>query len=564
MQQKQGHQPGLTAEERAAIRREKVRLNVKAYRQRKKLMQQGQCNSTEREAKSSSVVELRWIPESTLESLCVDNHRNKPLEKSLKVRKSTEVIEREADQIPTTKLYSLRELDLEKEYTTALIDDFRLRFLPCDQFMPPRARALERLAAPCASWITRAFNLAFYRERAAVRAMMRSIALGLIAIEDCREDVRRKALNSYQTSLVAVRRYIVYVGERRLDPADLLALLLSCHVAAMYELAVNVSLVDMIRHVEGITALILHQISGNSQLPESFYDLIDEFRVMEMCFCLPMRRVSLLMNFRNRTSRNRVGADDDSLRTNENNNSYMGGLIEIADQICMAMVKLDGLKPFRTTDHAADTLPGVIGDSYGILDTLRAWKENFLAFYGSSICNLGSHHSFAKSLEFFSLPIAATWAYGLAYRLFALDTLISAMLALSQIRHPNDSLSHISWIPDQESIAHAAVDMLETARLLLRSLPWFYQQDIGITGRTLSILPLGAVSHAFANAVWQDSVKANVNSGCKDFPMANAVPVLLSRDLAMYEEMALRAKACGLPVVSEQLLRALETSSTPA
>ncbi|KEF57754.1 uncharacterized protein A1O9_05674 [Exophiala aquamarina CBS 119918] len=560
MKQKQTQYHGLAAEDRAAIRREKVRLNVKAFRERKKMIQQGHRDSTETEIKCSSAVELRWIPEKTLEALCVNNHRNRAPEKTPNATKSAEMIKKEANQISTMRPCPMLEFNLEKEDTSALIDDFRSRFLPCHQFMPPLTCALERSAAPCASWITRAFNIAFYKERAVVRAMMRSIALGLIAIEDCREDVKRKSLDSYQTSLVAVRRYVVYVGKKRLDPADFLALLLSCHVAAMYELAVNVSLVDMIRHVDGITALILHQISGHSHLPETFYDLIEEFRVIEMCFCLPLRRISLLTNFKNRT--NRAGADGHSLRTAEKNTSYMGGLIDIADRICTVMVKFDGLKPFKETGHTTDALREVVGDAYNILDTLKTWKEDFLAVYGSSICNLGYHHSSTKSLEFFSLPIAATWAYGLAYKLYALDILISAQIALSEIGETDGRLSHARWIPGQDSLAHAAVDMLDTARLLLRSLPWFYQQDIGITGRTLSILPLGAVNHAFCNDIWQDLVAVNVHFGCNDTPTTSSVPLLLSRDLAMYEEMALRAKACGLPIVSEQLFQSLETSST--
>lgn len=551
----------LTAEDKAAIRREKVRLNVKAYRARQKHKQQTQNAGSQSAATSNAPTGLRWVPERRLEAMSANNykHSNRDPKTLQNGRESNQMVNGKTNQFSMTELCLMREPDPQTQYTTGLIDLFRTRFLPHGLTMPPSACTMERLATPCASWVTRAFYLAFYKDKAAIRDMLRSIALGLLAMENCREDVRVKSLHAYRTSLTEVRRHVVHVGKSKLDPSDFLALILSCHVAAMYELAVNVSLNNMIRHINGIAALILHQTSGNSSLPENFYDLIEEFRIMDMCFCLAIRRTSMLIGFKNRTVR--IGVDGRSPMVTDKSSSHMGALIDIADRICVAMVNLDDLKPFVATDRMARALLQVVEESYDILDDLKIWNEEFIALHGSSICNPG-YDSSTEDLQFLSLSVASTWGYSLAYRLYALDTLISAMKTLSRIEVPDRPLTDPQMILDRSSLLQAQSDMLDTARLLLRSLPWFYQEDIGITGRTLSILPLESVRRAFSNDVWHDSTAVSVDPECHDDLMTNCVPELLSRDLAMYEELSHKAKACGLPILSEQLLRSLERSSS--
>lgn len=539
----------LTAEDKAAIRREKVRLNVKAYRERQKQKQQSSTDDSRPKDTFNTQIKLRWVPEQRPKALNRARHRMQKPKRTGNIQESHAKV-KETNQLSTKGLSLVRQPNLETQYTNALLDQFLFRFLPRGWMNRPSTNRQVRLAAPCASWITRSFDLAYYQEKTAIKDLLRTIALGLIAIEECREDFWRKSLVSYRMSLTEVRQRIVHVGQSKVDPSDLLALLLSCHVAAMYELAVNASLFDMIHHIDGIAALIMHAVSDTGYLSESFCDVIEEFRIMEMCFCLTMRRTSLLLGLQDRTVY--MNADGTSLTSPRKSVSHMGILIDIADRICVAIVKCDGLQPLVATNQTAAALLQIIKASYNILDDLEVWKKDFLAMYGSSIYHLDDDTS-SEDLEFSSLTVGSTWCYSLAYRLYALDTLLSAIQALSHIREKGVLLCESPLIHCQSSLAHVQADMLSTGHLLLRSLPWFYQKSIGVTGRTLSILPLAAVWRAFSNEVWQAPPalkRDSKSSGAAIMP--NFVPELLSQNLAMYDQLALNAKAVGLPLVSEQ------------
>lgn len=543
----------LAKEEKLAVRREKVRLNVRAFRERQKQKTKSPPDGPRTNGKWNTHITLRWIPErrpyATSEEINKNNKNRKP-KRTRDAWESEAIVKKETSHHPSTKNVNVdpclvRQPDPEIQYTYALLDQFLSRFLPCGWDKVPSTCRQERLAAPCASWLLRAFHLAFYKEQAAIKDMMRTISLGLLAMENRRGDLWRKSLLSYRSSLTEVRRHIVHVGRAKIDPLDLLALILSCHVAAMYELAVNSSLVDMIHHIDGIAALILHAVSDTSYLCEVLSQLIEEFRIMELCFCFTMRRTSVLVGAQDRAAQ---GA---SPTGPGNGISRMGMLIGIADQICVAMVKLDGMKPLVATDPTAVAMLDIIQNLHKILDDLEVWKHGFLNYYGSAILHLEDTSS-SESLEFLSLTVASTWCYSLAYKLYALDTLMSAVHALSQVRENGLSLAWSSSIFDQSTLAQVQANTLATGRLLLRSLPWFYQKEIGITGRTLSILPLASVWRAFSNEVWHDSAAPIASSKNGESAKTGFAPELLSREMAAYEQLALNAKAFGLPIFSEQ------------
>ncbi|KAK5053066.1 hypothetical protein LTR84_002040 [Exophiala bonariae] len=547
----------LTAEDKAAIRREKVRLNVKAYRQRQKEKQDSPPGDSRTNGTCNPLhITLRWVPEKRPKSLSETRHRNQKPKRAWTTKESDAKI-KEVNRLSTKGLSLVHQPNLETQYTNALLDQFLFRFLPRGWTQKPSTSRQVRLAAPCASWITRSFDLAYHQGQTAVRDLLRTIALGLIAIEEGREDFWRKSLVSYRMGLTDVRQRIVHVGQTKVDPTDLLALLLSCHVAAMFELAVNASLFDMIHHIDGIGALIMHAASDNGHLSEFFCDVIEEFRIMEMCFCLIMRRTSSLLGLQDRAIY--VDADGTSLTSSGKSVSHMGTLINIADRICVAIVKCDGLQPLLDTNQTIASLLQIMKTSYDVLDDLEAWKEDFLAIYGSSIYHLEDEPS-SKELEFSSLTVGSTWCYHLAYRLFALDTLLSAMQSLSKIGKMGVLFCESPPISDEGSLVSVQADMLSTGRLLLRSLPWFYQKSIGVTGRTLSIMPLAAVWRAFSNEVWHNSpAPIALSKGSNAAEVPNSAPELLSQDLAMYEQLALSAKAVGLPLVSEQWVAYQET-----
>lgn len=542
----------LAKEERLAIRREKVRLNVRAFRERQKQKNKSPPDGPRTNGKWNTHVTLRWIPERRPNAPAEETNKNNKSRKSKRTWDAweSEAIVKKETNHSSTKTVNVdpclvRQPDPETQYTYALLDQFLSRFLPCGWDRTPSTCRQERLAAPCASWLLRAFHLAFYKEKVAIKDMMRTISLGLLATENRRGDLWTKSLHSYRTSLTEVRRHIVHVGRAKVDPGDLLALILSCHVAAMYELAVNSSLVDMIHHIDGIAALILHAVSDTSYLCELLCQLIEEFRIMELCFCFTMRRTSVLVGVQDRA------AQGVSPTGPGNGISRMGMLIGIADRICAAMVKLDGMKPLVATDFTAAAMLEIIQDLHNSLDDLEVWKHGFLNYYGSAILHL-EDTSPSQSLEFLSLTVASMWCYSLAYKLYALDTLMSAVHALCQIRENGLLLAWSAPNFDQSTLAQVQVNTLSAGRLLLRSLPWFYQKEIGITGRTLSILPLASVWRAFSNEVWHNSAAPVASSKSGESAKTGFASELLSREMAAYAQLALNAKAFGLPIFSEQ------------
>ncbi|KIX02081.1 uncharacterized protein Z518_08020 [Rhinocladiella mackenziei CBS 650.93] len=108
-----------TAEERAAIRREKFRLNVQAHRERQKQKSSGQTS------KSSIQSKFRWIHETKWEALS-----------SVHQAKSRNGREQDPGRKQIVTLLRVSQPSLlfeptpEKQNTTALLGIFRSRLLP--------------------------------------------------------------------------------------------------------------------------------------------------------------------------------------------------------------------------------------------------------------------------------------------------------------------------------------------------------------------------------------------------------------------------------------------------
>ena len=523
-------------EEKAAIRREKVRLNVKAHRERQKRKGLASKNQSK----------FRWVYETKWEN------RGEKQSQSQDKRKLAGGASSAGDESNLARLQLLHAPSSEKVSADALLASFRTQFLPDTVTLPtPKAR----LATPCASWVIQAFDLSALQEKAPLSSMLRSVALGLMGAERERKDIQLHSLNSYRRTLAAVGRQVQsLIDGGSYCVYDTTSLLLSCHVAAMFELMVNGSLPDMFRHIRGLGSLLLHQIRTLAAVPQVLCDLVQEYRLLEICFCINYRQLSVLEGLNRDMMKARNLKGSDSAETP----SYMQSLLDIGHCIPPVMVRLDNLESRNGPRTFMQRFQEIINTLDNIIEELEKWSSEFLTGCGASVQGFEFWFPNSNSMDFPSLDVATVWTFSLSFKIHALETYISAINVC--MSSESASLTSSGWSLDakvpqtkfgSKSISQGRREILTAAHLLSRSLPYFFKANVGVIGRSLSVFPLESARLALANELERCLSPDPHGESHHDSNLMHQRSQEIVKALSICKSSGLKAKESGLPLFSE-------------
>lgn len=603
----------LPPEERLARRRERVKLNVQAYRarQREKKRLVG--------LNAKPQIEYRWVQETKWDQREAADEKRNP--------ESTPRGDVQGRRRRKSETNLLHQPSAENQYTIALLAMLRSRFLPDRVVLSTSTSSSsaeeqqQPLTTPCAAWVVNAHELATGAEHnPLLQSMLRSLGLGLLAAERRREDIQMVSLQTYQRTLVGVSRQLDRLisrsdvgnnGNNEERPRDSLALILSCHAASMFELGINGSLANTFRHVRGLGSLIVHELdtcavsastsaSASDPALNILYDLVEEFRLLELTFCLVYRCPSVLRGSswepptaavmgeqpggkkkRAKTNSRRMSAPSSLVR-------LFGGLLHIVRQLPDVMVMLDehkmmtrSLSPRSNSISAAAAEPTEIenlDDAFAsvslILDKLDDWSDSFLAHHtppGTVKSKMAEERHVVAGgadVNFPSLEVASAWVYSLAIKCLALDTYVDILAQRQQQQahhsrrvrrgvHEREAQGGEDEDEDDGGIAAAVaarMTLLDTATLLTRSIPYFFTAEgIGSLGRMHFLFPLEcarrAFLHEFERLARDDGGRGSGSDDHRRLLLGNARDVVAGyMACKQFEE---RAKRLGFPLFSE-------------
>lgn len=555
-----GRRPGPgTAEEKAAIRREKVRLNVQAYRKRKAEAEKGSA--------AASRPNLRWVEDTKWQSEYEQQRRissssdtsgyTSPRTPSLS-QTDYENPEIEVDSaLALTPRLSITP-DSGKQYSLSLLAAFPDRFLP-SQLSLPSMEDVQTLRTPCALWVTTASKQARMQESGALNDVLHAIGLAVMSMEIQRPDIRVNAQHLYTRSLMKTRRSLAPIlsSNRTATKSDILNLLLACHAAAVYELLVNGSLPDMHRHVMGIGQLIEHQRKMPDFPALAGDSLVEEYRMMEIHFCLLERRLSMV---------GRIKQQDDAEELSPKHAAVdpevglVARLLNLADQILPIMVELDSYTPSRPA--TAGQLMKLVQMALSLHAQLDNWS-NFLhdrSFPASPKSDVSSDTSDPVDLaQITQYEFASCYLFSLSYDLHAIGVCIEAAEALW--KRTRTETPHLSKPSNQILLLRTKI--VHVAGAILELMPYFFQHDKGIIGRSIAIWPLEAVWKALdteSQRLAFDERVCKFTNVSEDFKVrTRSDRALLIKYYKLCRKTGRSANSFGLPLLED---RPLEEEST--
>ncbi len=547
-----GRRPGSgSAEEKAAIRRERVRLNVQAFRRRKAGEEGNQ------DAKNKS--KIRWVSDSKWQAEYDEMWRKfdeSGEELTLSDRSATpsvgygsssadeEVLDLSLTMLPQTP-------DLGKQYSHALLASLPARFLPQRVSIPSIPSGFVRIRTPCALWVTSACTLAQTQDYGPLKDVLLSISVALASSEQSRPDLAVTSQRLYTRSLFKTRRTLQSIIENDHLPlgTDIAGVFLACHAAAVFELFINGSFEDMARHVQGIGFLIQH-LQNHSEITNISAaigdSLIEEYRMLQMNCSILSRQTSTMYK--------------NSLKTNYEPNrgtSIFTDLLDLADQVPPIMVEIDKVRPKQRSDplYCAEQLGKLIPVICSVHSQLKSWsntlREKLIEkslgdIFGPN--EVGFDVAAIRSYEF-----ASAWMFSCSYDCFAIETCIEALDFLESLE------KRPGW--SQSSLSHYSTDTLRSdlvsnAGGIIDIMPYFMQHDKGIIGRSIAIWPLEGAWAALESEEKRlkrdeaelDQLDANIELKIK----VQERKVLVMKYLKLCRDVETSAKRYGLPMFKQR------------
>jgi hypothetical protein len=554
-----GRRPGPgTAEEKAAARREKVRLNVQAYRKRK--------HEAEKDKQVAKEPNLKWVEDtkwqqeydqhsrSGRESEADQDSKRSSFSGSLKFESADEDVISAEVVARTPQMYNSP--SAEKQNTLQILSMFTERFLP-DQLSMPSMFDVQTIRTPCALWVTTAARQARLQDSGALNDVLHSIVMAVISQEHQRPDLTIEAHRLYTRSLNKTRRGLgpILANSYKASKTDILNMFLACHAAAVYEMIANGNMTDMRRHILGIGLLIEHQrcmpdfptVTGNS--------LVEEYRMMEIHFCLLERRLSTTCRMKGLTPEPaRISHSEAIMNTDI---GLITTLLDLADQILPIMVELDSFK--ETGRPSAGHLMRLVQSALSLHAQFDSWS-NFLhnkAFPGSPHSDASSDAE-SEPLDLCQITqyeYVTCYLFSLSYDLHAIEMCIEAVTALTQrTEHSPPQAPSITKPSAQQQLLRT--QSLAVAGTMLELMPYLFQQDKGIIGRSIAIWPLEAVWRVLDNESSRlsgDEHVAKVLNVSDDFK--NKIKqnrILVEKYYKLCRQSGRTAQAYGLPLIQDR------------
>ena len=584
-----GRRPGPgSTEERAAARREKVRLNVQAFRRRKQGLKDGSGVDSKpsfkwvEDTKWQVAYDKRQQPDEPdgpdeLDDLDntddFDNQHFRHDSTGSNVTRSTSISASTAPTSPhdTSSIATPVSTDLVLAYTPsylispdheaqdrlALLSIFPSRFLPSRISLPSSSHAVEVVRTPCALWVTTAFSLAKQRSSGPLTDVLLAITTALASMELNRNDLQVTSGKLYQRSLSAMRKQLqpIIEDKQSLAPAEMGAVFLACHAASVFELYVNGSFDDMNRHVHGIGLLINHQRNFPG-FPGFIGDsLLEEYRMLEMNFCFMDRRLSTLNP--NALNPPALAPIKSHIPTPKPGTSIFTTLLDISDYIPLAMTQIDNLKQFRPSIARDRQIEANIQSLLLVQQHIELWSR-----YLQSKCISGNSPSSTDGIDLpdneidvasiRSYDFACSWMFCLSYDNYALE---EAVEAASLTFHSASVQYNASDIP--YTVTDLRGKLIASTGKLAQLMQYFFQEEQGIIGRSLALWPLEACWNAL------DSERRRLQTDAQDLSLDDEDDDSIETEnerrkkevdkyLGLCREAAKKGRKMGLPLMRER------------
>lgn len=581
--------PGTT-EEKAAARRERVRNNVRALRERRKkeAAHVGDIVGTNRlvveweeEVLGEPSTSSRFVtcPRGT-ESRNGSDSTNASTSSSASRSGALFLVNRST----AARVIFPINVDSKSPYATALLATVREQFLPDAVYLPPAISSTDGkpweseqfLWTPCAFWVTSAFTKASNQETGLLKTSLLAIGMLMKGLQFQDNSLKFASLEMYRRCLQGIRKSVEPLLKGRPQrPKDTVALYLSCHAAAMFELVQNSDLSATMHHLRGVSQLICHLGDGRDEDSQATgWLLIQDYRLAEMGLCLKFRYASVTSLRRRQFEQSTFGTLKFSRRhpsaQGYGSHNMLVKITDMADDISFVVVRLDALRLHLGRVDASLKLRRMLERLEAVWAGYQHLHDQLMSRYGSGFIYKDTSHEnqASASVKFKTFDVGAAWCYNLMTQIYCIETMIDVTTTSLEVnRGPSfeqlptedegsSDSNGAEMEPIDQSISYARLQELRGLHRsiciqLTQCLQYFLQTDKGITGQTLAIFPLDAATSMLEielgrlqadlnemqtlqnSAIWADTVQAKINK------------LLDAR--AFCRKMQERARAFGLP-----------------
>jgi hypothetical protein len=540
---------GCHDDQKLAIRREKVRLNVQAHRQRQREKKRLKALNQPCQPK------FRWVEEKKWQS-----NRSKDSSTHLKkagLRKSWR------KPSPGSECGLLRPPSPEKQYTLSLLGMFRTRFLPDRVALPGVGVTEEQLITPCAVWVVESYELAVVQENPVVTGMLRALGLHILGAELQRKDIQAVSMDTYHKTLPFICRQLTSITNGgSLGVNDCLALILSGHAAAIFEVNVSRCMSRIFDQVRGLGSVYVHQLLQSGSIPGDWRYLMEEYRLFEIIFCLTYRRPSVLTG--TGLCRGRVtGHIGNGQLAKEPGEGQFGELVFLARHIPAIMNYIDAsCAADAISNQAGERLHETVETVSFVVEGLQRWCTGFLAREGRAFGESEAYVCGHGNLDFPDFQVASAWTFWLSFKIHALECYISVVDIIHSSRQTHEisglcghgtNFEEIQLSSFCKGMLGARLELMTTVELLIRSLPYLLEANVGYIGRSFVAFPLETARVALLHELERVSrvpVAAGVLSPsiCVDGPKRTILQGLVSCAQIME-----KAKAMKCALFSDEL-----------
>ena len=542
--------PGTT-EEKAAARRERVRNNVRALRERRKKEAQEQADS------NGTLVIRRESTDETDETASFSGSRKESIaaQTGLPEKKSkTLSLVNSRNNVSLPLPFSI---DSKSPYAIALMATVRVQFLPDSIYLPPTVDGVtlkpwesdQPLWTPCAFWVTSAFTKASGQESSLLKTSLLAIGTLLKSLEFNDPELRAASSELYRRCLQGIRKALepLLSGSNE-RPKDTVALYLACHAAAMYELCQSSDLKTAMYHLRGVSHLICHLGDDRDVDAQSVaWLLLQDYRMAEMGLCMKFRYCSY-SSLKKRQFQNQSAEQKRSLSRSMHSDSsnVLVAITDIADGICEVMVDFDAIKHDPVDSSFLEQCRRMV-EKLDSLETRFKPLFDFLAYkFGPAFISIDTESDGpgSASLKFKTFDIGAAFCYGIMTELHCLETQIEIAQAVLNTNMEDDTFS-------RSKIASTRQEHRGLCLRLTQCLHYFLQTDKGITGGALSIFPLDAASVMLENEYNRLQIDLGsadkAHTSVEEYSAIKRDIVVISEAQKFCVKMQDRAKAFGLP-----------------
>ena len=469
-------------------------------------------------------------------------------------------------------------------YSVALLGSIREQFLPDSVYMPPAIDSMngkpwesdQFLWTPCAFWVTSALTKASKQETSLLKNSMLSIGMLLKSFQFQDASLKIASLELYRRCLQGIRKSLEpFLNGRQERPKDAVALYLSCHAAAMFELVQNSDLSATMHHLRGVSQLICHLSDNRDEEGQSVaWLLLQDYRLAEMGLCLKFRYASVTSLRRRQYEHVAFGkfrpSSKDISAHGYGSHNMLVRITDMADDISAVMVQLDTLRPRLERADASIKLRRLIAKLETTWAGYQYLHDQLTSRYGSNFVHrdVDDEGPASSTLKFKTFDVGAAWCYNLMTQIYCVETQIEATtmaLNISRTMQFDRSLTVDDYgLESNETCAKALNDVVSYQRLrelrqlhrticiqLTHCLQYFLQTDKGITGQALAIFPLDTAISMLECEMQR--LKADLVTA-SDAQRSSTQVASIQQDITSLldareycQKMEERAKAFGLP-----------------